>query len=129
MRRRWSKSLSALFAAASLGVGGVGVALAQGNAQPQQQPAQGQAPQPQQQQQQQQTGTAVVEVDLEGQAQGVQGQCPNVRFSLGGFSVQTDAQTEWDDGSCQDLVEGMRVEVDGITGTEGGVRAREVDLD
>ncbi len=111
-----------------LGTAGVSWAQAQT---PQQEPPQPTGPQQGAPQQgaSQPGGTAVIEVDLEGEALQVRGQCPELRFSLGGFVVTTDARTEFDDGGCEDVVEGARVEVDGIAGAEGGVRAREVDLD
>ena len=104
-----------------------GVAFAQGQEQVPQQPL---APQPQAQQMpQEQVGRTTVEVELEGPAAQVRGQCPQVQFSLGGFTVSTDARTEFDDGSCEELVDGKHVEVEGVSGPDSSVTASEVDLD
>ncbi len=68
------------------------------------------------------------EIEVSGSVEGLSGGCPNLRFRVGALAVSTDARTEFDDGSCADVKNGGRVEVEGRQAPDGGVLAREVDL-
>ncbi len=57
------------------------------------------------------------------------GICPQVTFRVNGRLVLTHAGTEWEDGTCQELDNGRRVEVDGTLRADGALIAHEVELE
>lgn len=67
--------------------------------------------------------------EIEGVVTEVTGKCPNVTFTIGGKRLVTDGATRFDDGACADIVNGTKVEVDGITRRDGTLRAAEIDFD
>lgn len=68
------------------------------------------------------------EIEVSGSVEGLSGSCPNLRFRVGTLAVTTDVRTEFDDGSCADVKNGGRVEVEGRQAPDGGILAAEVDL-
>ena len=110
---------SALIAAALLGP-----AVAQ------QQPDQTAPQQPEQTAPQQpgQTAPKPSKTEVEGVIEDLSGTCPSVTFTVAGATVVVDSRTRFDDGSCTDLANGKRVEVDGMT-REKKLHAIEVDFD
>jgi hypothetical protein len=69
------------------------------------------------------------EVELEGRISGLSGQCPNVSFSLAGRTVGADGNTDYKEGRCRDLSNGVRVEVRGTLHVNGGVYAKRIKFD
>lgn len=67
--------------------------------------------------------------DVEGSATNVSGECPNLEFQIGETRVVTNDQTIFEDGSCRDLENGDRLEVEGNLSAEGKLTAVEVDFD
>jgi hypothetical protein len=65
---------------------------------------------------------------VSGSVEALSGDCPKLRFRVGGQVVTTDARTEFDDGDCSDVKEGVRVEVEGPMDEAGVLLAHEVDL-
>ncbi|NLE84907.1 MAG: hypothetical protein GX607_00770 [Myxococcales bacterium] len=98
-----------LVAASSLGLGfGFGVALVPAVAQ------QEKAPQG--------------EMEVTGPVTNLSGTCPSLQFTIATQQVTTDANTEFDDGTCDAIVNGLAVEVEGMVGSDGVLAAEEVDL-
>jgi len=71
-------------------------------------------------------GTAV---ELAGVVSGLTGACPAVTFTVGTQTVQTTAQTEFDDGRCTNVVNGARVKIKGSAQPDGTVLARKVSIE
>jgi hypothetical protein len=69
------------------------------------------------------------EVELEGRISGLSGQCPNVSFSLAGRTVGADGNTEYKEGRCRDLSNGVRVDVRGTVHVNGGIYAKRIKFD
>ncbi len=69
------------------------------------------------------------DVELDGVVASLTGSCPNLRFSVTGTTVTSDASTEFDDGACSDVQDGTQVEVKGSRQPDGTVRATEVKLE
>jgi Domain of unknown function (DUF5666) len=67
-------------------------------------------------------------VEIEGVASELTGACPAIKFKIAGYTVVTDARTEFDDGLCKDVANGKKVEVEGKVGQDGTLLASEVDL-
>src|SRR5690606_40950244 len=65
--------------------------------------------------------------EIEGTVTNVSGSCPTLTFSVGGLAVSTNAQTRFDDGTCSDVTDGRRVEVEGVL-RQGKLIADEVEL-
>ena len=69
-------------------------------------------------------------IEIEGVVADKSGTCPNVTFTIAGQRVVTDASTKFEDGSCGELANGKKVEVDAVPGAKDvPLRATEVDLD
>lgn len=68
-------------------------------------------------------------VEIEGVIAQVAGACPNVTFTIAGKRIATEKSTRFDDGSCADLANGKKVEIDGVAQSDGSLRATEVDFD
>jgi hypothetical protein len=67
-------------------------------------------------------------MDASDAASNVSGTCPNLVFTAEGQRVTTDAATQFEDGSCAEVVNGKFVEADGVL-RDGVLYASEVDLD
>lgn len=67
-------------------------------------------------------------IKLEGNASNVGGSCPNRSFTVDGRSVFTTGDTRFK-GGCNNLRDGVEVEVEGDELADGRVRAREVEID
>lgn len=59
--------------------------------------------------------TALADSHHEGEVEGVvtdrAGTCPNLTFTVLGTKVTTNASTKFEDGNCNDLVNGRKIEV------------------
>lgn len=67
------------------------------------------------------------EVEVVGEVENLKGTCPNLSFTVKGKKITTDERTEFDDGSCDSVRNGERVEIEGIV-KDGKLIADEVDL-
>ena len=54
------------------------------------------------------------EFALEGKVSALEGTCPDVTFAVDGHTVAANADTEYEQGSCEDLTDGAQVEVKGV---------------
>lgn len=68
------------------------------------------------------------EVEVTGLVEGLTGTCPNLSFTVQGQKITTGARTEFDDGTCESVRNGQRVEIEGYV-ENGTLVADEVDLD
>ncbi len=66
---------------------------------------------------------------IEGTAKKVSGSCPNLRFVIAETRVVTKDATRYEDGSCNDVKDGERVEVKGKLSGDGTLSAWKVELD
>jgi hypothetical protein len=69
------------------------------------------------------------EVDVDGRIGDLAGSCPNLRFTVDGQTVVTNADTEFRGGRCSDARPGEEVEVRGVRRSDGTILARRVELD
>jgi hypothetical protein len=67
------------------------------------------------------------DVEIRGEVENLKGTCPNLSFTIDGEKITTSSKTEFDDGSCESIRNGMRVEVEGHL-KDGKLVAHEVDL-
>ena len=72
-------------------------------------------------------GVQLREFESVGTVVDVRGTCPAVVFSVNGSTVATDTETDFDDLECSDILDGLRVEVEGVTQSDGRVLATEVE--
>jgi hypothetical protein len=68
------------------------------------------------------------QVELDGPLSGLTGTCPAMRFTVEGRVVTTSSQTDFRGGNCGQLVNGLRVEVEGRQQTDGTIAAESVRL-
>jgi hypothetical protein len=68
-------------------------------------------------------------VEFSGAVSGLSGSCPTIRFTLEGITITTNNGTEFRRGSCQNVQNGGRVQVDGMFQSDGTLLARRVELD
>lgn len=66
-------------------------------------------------------------MEVTGTVSELSGTCPELKFSIGDQKVSTDAATRFDDGTCDDVANGKRVEVEGVE-RDGILYARDVEL-
>jgi len=66
---------------------------------------------------------------VEGTVAEVSGKCPAVRFKVGAQVVATTTSTKFDDGTCANVQNGRRVEVEGALQGDGTLLAHEVDFE
>ena len=64
--------------------------------------------------------------EIEGSAGGVRGICPNLEFSVNGFSIKTSSATTFEGGACSALKSGDKVKVNGLRQADGSVAATKV---
>lgn len=69
------------------------------------------------------------EVEIEGSVSALSGACPTLTFTVKGKTVVTTSLTKFDDGLCSGVQNGVKVEVKGLTQSNGSVLARKVELD
>ena len=67
-------------------------------------------------------------VELDGPLSGLTGTCPAMRFTVEGRVVTTSSQTDFRGGNCGQLVNGLRVEVQGRQQSDGTIAAESVRL-
>jgi hypothetical protein len=67
-------------------------------------------------------------VTVTGRIRNLSGSCPDRRFVVDGRDVRTTSDTDYDDGSCGDLGSNTFVVVTGLVGSDGVIRATEVDF-
>lgn len=70
-----------------------------------------------------------VEFEAEGTISGLTGTCPDTTFNVNGTPVTTDSNTEYENGTCDTLADGVQVEVEGVTQADGTNLAREVEFE
>lgn len=68
------------------------------------------------------------EMAVEGDVTQLTGKCPELKLKIGEQRVATDAATRFEDGSCEDVMNGRRAEAEGMA-RDGILHAREIDLD
>lgn len=66
--------------------------------------------------------------EVEGVVENMTGTCPNLQFTVQGKKVTTNSRTDFDDGACENIRNGQRVDVEGRK-ENGALVAKEVDLD
>jgi len=66
-------------------------------------------------------------MEVTGTVAELSGTCPELMFMIGDQKVSTDAATRFDDGTCDDVTNGKRVEVQGVE-RNGILYARDVEL-
>jgi hypothetical protein len=57
------------------------------------------------------------------------GNCPTISFSVPGTTVMTNSNTKFEDGSCAQVVNGARLEVEGTRQSNNTILAREIEID
>lgn len=67
-------------------------------------------------------------IELSGKIDNVSGQCPALRFTLKGYTVQTSSATVFSKGPCKDLRDGKDVAVTGVLVDSTTVNALSVEL-
>lgn len=65
-----------------------------------------------------------VEFEAEGTISNLMGTCPDTTFNVNGTLVTTDINTEYENGTCTDLANGVQVKVEGVTQANGTNLAR-----
>lgn len=68
------------------------------------------------------------DMEITGPVEGLTGTCPNLRFKVKGKTVTTTSRAEFDDGTCANVRNGQRIELEGRL-ENGALVADEVDLD
>lgn len=68
-------------------------------------------------------------VELKGIVSGRSGNCNTLTFAVGTVPVSTTDATRFEDGTCRDIQDGVRVEVKGSRGTNGIVVAASVEIE
>ena len=66
--------------------------------------------------------------DLKGSVGNLSGSCPALSFRVKGVLVTTDAQTDYDKGTCQSIKNGLDVDVKGRLQPNGSVHAEEIKI-
>ena len=70
------------------------------------------------------------QVKVEGQVAGLlPGSCPARTFMVNGVKVVTDTATKFSDGTCAQLANGIKVEVEGTRQADGSVKAVKVEFE
>jgi hypothetical protein len=69
------------------------------------------------------------DVRLSGRVDGLTGNCPALRFSIGGTIVVTTDDTKFSRGSCRDVRNGHEVTVEGRRQRDGVIEARRVEIE
>jgi len=67
--------------------------------------------------------------EVEGAVNELSGTCPNITFKIAQTRVVAKDQTKYDDGTCNSLANGTRVEVKGKLSEDGTMTAKKIDLD
>jgi hypothetical protein len=65
---------------------------------------------------------------ISGRVRSLEGSCPTRRFTINGQRIRTTSNTDYEEGSCGDLRDGVAVRVKGIVGRDGVLTAIEVDF-
>ena len=68
-----------------------------------------------------------IEANHEGEVEGLRGVCPDLVFQIEGTAVSTDRDTDFEGIRCDELANGVRVEVEGNRLPNGGLLAGEVE--
>ena len=67
-------------------------------------------------------------VSFKGRVSNLTGACPSLSFTADERQVSTDAKTQFADGTCRDMREGIEVEIEGDVLASGAVLAAKVEL-
>jgi hypothetical protein len=65
---------------------------------------------------------------ISGRVRSLDGSCPNRRFTVNGQRIRTTGSTDYEEGRCGDLTDGVAVRVKGIIESDGVLAAFEVDF-
>jgi hypothetical protein len=65
---------------------------------------------------------------ISGRVRSLDGSCPRRRFTINGQRIRTTSSTDYEEGSCGDLSDGVPVRVKGIVGADAVLTAIEVDF-
>ena len=68
-------------------------------------------------------------LELTGTVSNRSGTCPTITFAVQGTTVSTNGNTKLEDGSCAQVVNGIRVEVEGTRQANNTFLAKEVEID
>lgn len=66
------------------------------------------------------------EFEIEGSAGGVSGSCPTVTFGVNGYTIRTNASTQFEGITCAALKSGTKVNVQGVSQADNSVLATRV---
>jgi hypothetical protein len=66
--------------------------------------------------------------ELKGIVSNRSGMCPMLTFSVQGTPVRTTGTTKFEDGSCSQIANGSRVEVEGTRQSDNSILAKEVEI-
>ena len=69
------------------------------------------------------------EAEAEGTVSGLGGTCPSLTFTVQSTRVSTNASTQFVKGTCGQLTNGTKVEVDGTRQSDGSITAAKVQVD
>jgi hypothetical protein len=67
-------------------------------------------------------------VNFDGKLSNLSGLCPGVRFTVDGFTVETDLATDFNKSNCGDVRDGRSVSGEGVTRSDGTIRATEIQV-
>ena len=65
---------------------------------------------------------------ISGLVRSLDGSCPSRRFTINGHRIRTTSSTDYEEGSCGELRDGVAVRVKGIVGSDEVLTAIEVDF-
>lgn len=68
------------------------------------------------------------EGDLEGTVSNRSGSCPTLTFTVQATTIKTNSATKFDSGQCAQVVNGVKVEVEGTRQTDGTLVAKDVEI-
>lgn len=67
--------------------------------------------------------------EFEGAVSGLTGTCPSIAFTLNGTTVRANGSTRYEDGTCAQVRNTIRVEVHGQRQTDGSILAARIELE
>ena len=67
--------------------------------------------------------------ELKGLVSALAGTCPAITFTVNAITVKTTSATTFDDGTCAQVQNNVRVEVKGVRQTDGSLQATRVELE
>ena len=67
--------------------------------------------------------------ETEGLVSGLSGTCPNITFTIKGIAVKANNTTRFDDGTCAQVKNNVKVEVHGPRQSDGSIQATRIEID